>query len=91
MAGKPGSMYGDVGFFPQKTGRISKRTQRNSNVTIDKDNNVEGIDSDEVRIGGREGGKGRTLIGKECAMGKEAKVEESRFFECNLFRVVVAK
>lgn len=85
MAGKPGSMYSDVGFFPQKTGRIWKRTQRNSNVTIDKDNNIEGIDSDEVRMGGREGRKGRTLIWKECPMGKDAKVEESRFLSVAFF------
>ena len=62
-----------------------KRTQRNSNVTQTKTiTYVEGIDSDEGRLGrkgGREGGKGTTSIRKECArgMGKEAKVEEVDF------------
>ncbi len=60
-------MYGDVGFFPQKSGRMSGSfTQRNSTGNDDRDNVVEEIDSDEGRMGGRESGKGRTWMWKEC-------------------------
>ncbi len=32
----------------------------------------------------------RRGIRKECVMGKEAEIEKVDFFECSLFRVVVA-
>lgn len=82
-------MYGDVGFFPQKTGRLKGSVHKGvGSVTMTK-STVGGMDSDEGRMGGGGGGIVNDVVKEGVCDGTGSRNRRGAFFECSLFRVVV--